>query len=316
MGLQKFVAGGLQAIFEGAILMASLSMKNPIKRIGKVGGMAPVGTGATEGIDFASKTKGAALALSFLILWQGTAQAEGLVRSRFSLQRKAPKVEKKVEEKKAPPVETPPPDTVVIERDPAQPVETVKPVPEKKATATAPAPAPKKRVARPLPKKEKPRPTVARRPTPPIMEWKMDEEDLPRMALGVNYTGGQIGIRSGRGMWEARYQTGQNSTEDGPVRADVVGLRYYRHAGKTQWGVRPYMGFEGDWIRATDHAGLQEGSGYAAGGFFGVEWWLGRRLSIGTDVGAYMVNVGERETKATDGGLDFIINSFVRFHLF
>jgi hypothetical protein len=144
----------------------------------------------------------------------------------------------------------------------------------------------------------------------------MDEEDWPRMALGINYTGIQIGVRTGHGMWEGHYQAGQNISESETVRADVVGLRYYRHAGKTQWGMRPYMGFEGDWIRATDHVGRQEGTGYAAGGFLGVEWWLGHRLSIGTDVGAYMVNVIERETKAADGGLDFIANSFVRLHLF
>lgn len=260
-------------------------------------------------------------ALFLLLILESLALAERPVRSRFSLQRKAPKAERKVEKKKSPVVEAPPAppppmDTVVFETPAPVPEEPAPAAPEKKATTTAPAPAPKKALARPAPKKTPARPAAAKRPTVPRIEWSTEEEDLPRMALGINYTGGQIGWRTGRGLLEARYQVGQNSTEDGNVRAEVLGLRYYLHAGKAQWGVRPYMGFEGDWIRATDDSGLQEGSGYAAGGFVGVEWWLGKRFSIGSDIGAYLVNVGESETQVTDGGLDFIINSFVRFHLF
>lgn len=142
-----------------------------------------------------------------------------------------------------------------------------------------------------------------------------DEDEEPRLSLGINYVGAQIGWRSGPTMLEVRFQRGQNSSTDGAVTADVIGGRFYRRLGQSGWRVRPYLGLEGGSIRASDETG-NKGSGYTAGGFAGLEWWIGRRLSIGTDIGAYFINISESQTQVSEGTLDFVANSFLRFHLF
>jgi hypothetical protein len=154
---------------------------------------------------------------------------------------------------------------------------------------------------------------------------------LPRrVSIGFNNLGGQLRFHFRRD-WavEQRFLMGEASSNVGTVHANVFGLRGYRFfEERHRW--RFYAGIEGDYVhtslRSVDTtnnpnsiatiSGFGETSGYAVGGFGGVELRLFRRLGLDFDVGPYIIGLKEKVTQASDSTLDFVANTAINVYLF
>jgi hypothetical protein len=115
----------------------------------------------------------------------------------------------------------------------------------------------------------------------------------------------------------------------GTIHANVFGLRGYRFFSERR-RCRFYLGIEGDYvhtsIRSVDTtnnpnsiatiSGFGETSGYAMGGFGGVEFRLLKRIALDVDVGPYMIGLQEKVTKTSDASLDFVANTAINVYLF
>lgn len=77
-------------------------------------------------------------------------------------------------------------------------------------------------------------------------------------------------------------------------------------------GVVPYFGVEGDY--GSFKGDYAEGNGYAAGAFAGVEYFMGKSLSVQTDVGASYLSLKDKDTSLTQSGLEFILNLGVNIY--
>lgn len=148
----------------------------------------------------------------------------------------------------------------------------------------------------------------APRPQPASKEYKRS------LAAGLAYTG--ILFRKGfmkHYAAEAHYLFGQAGSSDDDVSAHAFGLRGYRHF-RVGSRVQPYAGLEGAYLRAKTR--LQEGSGYAGGGFAGIEYYLTSRFSVGFDLGPYYVWFKEKDLGTSEGGMDFILSTYANFYIF
>jgi len=154
---------------------------------------------------------------------------------------------------------------------------------------------------------------------------------LPRrLSFGINDLGTQLRWHlTPRWATEMRFLTGSADSDVGTVRANVFGLRGYRFFSERH-RFRFYAGLEAAYVHTsirsfnngnnpnsiTNIAGFGETSGYAAGGFGGVEFRLGRRIAIDADLGPYMIGLQEKVTRASDASLDFVLNSAINVYLF
>ena len=118
--------------------------------------------------------------------------------------------------------------------------------------------------------------------------------------LDINYPG--IGLRyffSGSAALELRGQYEKDTT--------VGGARLYLFPGSfKKEGIVPYFGLEGDY--GSFKGENSKGNGYAGGVFGGLEYFLGRSLSVQTDAGASYLSLKDKETSLTQSGLEFILN--------
>ena len=94
--------------------------------------------------------------------------------------------------------------------------------------------------------------------------------------------------------------------------------------------MRLYMGLEGDYVttslRSVNTVGnpnsvanagsFGQTSGYAMGGFGGLEFRLLRRIALDLDIGPYMIGVKEKLTGVSDASLDFVGNAAINVYLF
>ncbi len=96
----------------------------------------------------------------------------------------------------------------------------------------------------------------------------------------------------------------------------VGGLRYYSYPkSMAQGGVflpfwaleADYVGFKGDYSK---------GNGFGGGAFAGLEYRLGRRVSLQTDLGALYLSVRDTDSSLSESGLEFLINLGVNFYFF
>lgn len=138
-----------------------------------------------------------------------------------------------------------------------------------------------------------------------------------RVNLDVNYPG--LGLRyffSEKTAVEVRGQyLSQNSDDTGvdaraKTSALVLGTRLYRYGAGSS--LRPYLCVEADYL--SFKGAYSKGSGAAAGLFGGIEYFLGRALSVQTDIGAAYIAVEDKDTAFTDSGVDYIMNFGVNFY--
>ena len=137
-----------------------------------------------------------------------------------------------------------------------------------------------------------------------------------RWGLGINYTGAQLRYsRNRRWMWEGRYQQGKASSDYGRVTAQVFGFRGYRNFwGRRGWPL--YAGSELAYVTAKTNSSAYATKGFAAGAFGGVEYYVGKRLSVNADIGPYVITLREKQTDLTQTTLDFVLNTALVVHLF
>lgn len=132
--------------------------------------------------------------------------------------------------------------------------------------------------------------------------------------VGLAYMGGLLkyGFKK---VWaaEAHYLFGNADTAGGSVSSRVIGLRGYRYF-RARKALQFYAG-PGAAFVTTEGAGSKS-SGYMAGGFAGLEYYLRSWLSIGVDVGPYYTALKEDSLGTKESGIDFIANSFVNVYLF
>ncbi len=136
------------------------------------------------------------------------------------------------------------------------------------------------------------------------------------VALGVNYTGGQLRYRF-RSPWavELRYQQGTASSDYGDVKSQVVGLRGY-HFYKRDRPLAYYLGTEIAHVEAKPEASNYRASGFAAGAFGGMEFRVTKNIGLGIDIGPYMISMEEVQTHISQTNLDFILNTGLLWYVF
>ena len=118
--------------------------------------------------------------------------------------------------------------------------------------------------------------------------------------LNINYPG--VGLRDFLSDSTAIELRGQAEKD---IR--VIGVRLYFFPGRfDRTGVVPYWGIEGDY--GSFKGIYSKGNGYAAGGFAGLECFLGESLSLQTDAGAAYLLFKDADTAFTQGGMEFILN--------
>lgn len=137
-----------------------------------------------------------------------------------------------------------------------------------------------------------------------------------RLNLDINYPG--AGLRyfiSDKTAVEIRTQAmsqdadNRETTEPGintTLSASILGARIYRYISSSNSSLRPYLCLEGGQI--TFDGVYSKGSGAAGGAFGGVEYFLGKSVSMQTDIGAAYISIKDKDTALTVGGLDFIMN--------
>ncbi|MCX5790559.1 MAG: hypothetical protein NTX64_18985 [Elusimicrobia bacterium] len=136
------------------------------------------------------------------------------------------------------------------------------------------------------------------------------------LAIGANYFGGQIQYLSSSGRWaaELRYVTGRESSDTGTMESRVTGLRGYRFCGGKR--LRPFLGIEADYVTSNQKGTAYSVSGFAAGGFGGIQFPIGSRLSFGIDIGPYVFSLREESGRTSSSSLEFVANSFLNFYVF
>jgi hypothetical protein len=141
-------------------------------------------------------------------------------------------------------------------------------------------------------------------------------DNLYRWAVGLSYTGGQVRFQpSSRWAMEARLQFGSADSDYGRVESNVFGLRGY-HFYPFREHLALYAGGEAAFVKAESQSTSYSTKGFALGGFGGMEYRVARRVSVGFDIGPYMISLRESQTGMTQTSLDFIINTAVNFYLF
>ncbi len=138
-----------------------------------------------------------------------------------------------------------------------------------------------------------------------------------RLSIGLNYTGGQVRWRlSPRWAAEGRLQFGSADSNYGKVHSNVFGLRAYRfipctEREKVSW----YLGGEAAYTTAESDSTSYRTTGFAMGGFGGLEYRILSKLSAGVDIGPYVISLKEKQTGLTSTGLDFVINTALNFYV-
>ena len=151
-----------------------------------------------------------------------------------------------------------------------------------------------------------------------------------RLAIGINDLGGQLRLHLNP-QWatELRFLTGSSSSDVGTVHAFVFGMRGYRFF-EERHRFRLYAGLEAAYVNTSlqsvdtagnpnslgNISGFGDTSGYAMGGFGGVEFRLLKRVAIDLDVGPYMIGLQEKVTRVSDTSLDFVANTAINVYLF
>ncbi len=124
--------------------------------------------------------------------------------------------------------------------------------------------------------------------------------------MGLNYPGASLRyFLSGDKAVELLGQS-----QDGVF---VGGARYYYYPRSlASGGLAPYLALEGDYI--SFKGSVSKGGGLGAGLYAGAELPLSRRFSLQTDIGAMYVSLKDKDTKISEGGLEFLVNAGFNFY--
>ncbi len=139
--------------------------------------------------------------------------------------------------------------------------------------------------------------------------------DIPhRLALGTTVIGGQVhwGFAD-RWAVEARVLTGKEESQAGTVTGAAYGLRGYWYFRKPS-RVRFFLGGEVAATRSYSQRYDYETNGMAYGAFGGSELYLLKRLSVGVDMGPYLLTTRVRDSETRNGEIVSVINTFMNFY--
>lgn len=118
--------------------------------------------------------------------------------------------------------------------------------------------------------------------------------------LAINYPGGALRYFTAEGKAVELFGQGQDKIFTG-------GLRYYYYpAGLGRGDLFPYVAAEADF--ASFKGRYSKGTGIGGGLFGGVEYFLGRKISLQTDIGALYMSIQDKDTSLGESGLEFIMN--------
>jgi hypothetical protein len=124
--------------------------------------------------------------------------------------------------------------------------------------------------------------------------------------LDLNYPGAAVRYFPADGNALELFGQGQNKIFAG-------GLRYYYYpAGLAHGALLPFMAAEADFTSFKGR--YSKGTGIGGGLFGGVEYFLGRRISVQTDIGALYLSIQDKNTSLGESGLEFIMNLGFNFY--
>jgi hypothetical protein len=150
-----------------------------------------------------------------------------------------------------------------------------------------------------------------------------------RISFGMNDLGGQLRLHLNRD-WaaEGRFLTGSANSDVGQVHSLVLGMRGYRFLPEHR-RLKLYVGAEGDYVKTSmrsvnttnpnsvaNASGFGNTSGYAMGGFGGMEFRVLKRIALDLDIGPYMIGLKEKLTGVSDASLDFVADTAINVYLF
>lgn len=118
--------------------------------------------------------------------------------------------------------------------------------------------------------------------------------------LGINYPGAALRyfVSDGKGL--ELFGQSQDKVFTG-------GLRYYYYPKSLAKGALwPYMAGEADFTSFKGR--YSKGTGIGGGLFSGVEYFLGRKISVQTDIGALYMSIQDKDTSLGESGLEFVMN--------
>jgi hypothetical protein len=91
------------------------------------------------------------------------------------------------------------------------------------------------------------------------------------------------------------------------------GLRYYYYpAALARAALCPYMAAEADFTSFKGR--YSKGTGMGGGLYGGAEYFLSRRFSVQTDIGALYLSLQDKKTSLGESGLEFVLNLGVNFY--
>jgi len=168
---------------------------------------------------------------------------------------------------------------------------------------------------------------AALKPTP------VAKPEPAHLAYGINDLGEQLRVHVGPN-WavEGRFQIGSGSSDSGKIQAMLFGLRGYRFFPEPH-RCKLYLGLEGAYTQTSIHgspttpvsptgqnvvqrSGFGNTTGFAAGGFAGIELRPARRIAVDFDMGPYLIGLKEKTTGTTGSDWDFVFNAALLFYFF
>jgi hypothetical protein len=124
--------------------------------------------------------------------------------------------------------------------------------------------------------------------------------------LNINYPGAALRYFAAEG--KALELLGQRQDN-----VFVGGLRYYYYPARLRRGaLNPYLAVEGDYI--SFKGTYSKGAGWGGGLYAGAEYFLSRRVSAQTDLGALYLSIEDKDTSLTESGTEFLVNLGVNIY--
>lgn len=95
--------------------------------------------------------------------------------------------------------------------------------------------------------------------------------------------------------------------------ATIFGARIYRYMARPDRPLQPYLCLEAD-ILPSFKTAASEGDGLAAGAFGGIEYFIGRGVSVQADMGAAYMRLVDKATKRSSAGMEYLVNFGVNIY--
>lgn len=136
--------------------------------------------------------------------------------------------------------------------------------------------------------------------------YAKDSERNRGLGVGINSGGGQLDWRRGeKWMLEARAQRGRDASGASQSRSSVFGLRAYRFYHPIG-PLSPYLGAQGSYLEVTQSSGKYKASGSSLGAFCGMALRFNHHVSLGFDLGPYLISLKEKTMRVDQDGFEFV----------